>query len=142
AVAGVVAVFVFALMASFGLPIDTRYAFLPGAILCVFCGAGVFGWSALPKGDRRRAPWMGVGVVVLVALLATLPGQVGSAHKELSKLARQESMQGDRPGVRARGSAQPRPNPPARALPRRTPWPDRERRSEADRRRHLRGPGK
>jgi len=95
AVAGVVAVFVFALMASFGLPIDTRYAFLPGAILCVFCGAGVFGWSALPKGDRRRAPWMGVGVVVLVALLATLPGQVGSAHKELSKLARQESIQGD-----------------------------------------------
>jgi hypothetical protein len=95
AIAGVVAVFVFALMASFGLPIDTRYAFLTGAILCIFCGAGVFGWSALPKGDRRRAPWMGAGAVVLVALLVTLPGQVRSAHKELTNLAHQESIQDD-----------------------------------------------
>jgi hypothetical protein len=95
AAAGVVAVLAFASMASFGLPIDTRYAFLTGAILCVFCGAGVFGWSALPKGDRRRAPWMGVGAVVLVALLVTLPGQVRSAHKELTSLAHQERIQDD-----------------------------------------------
>jgi hypothetical protein len=95
AIAGVVAVLVFALMASFGLPIDTRYAFLAGAILCIFCGAGVFGWSALPRGDRRRMPWMAAGGVVLVALVVTLPGQVRSAHKQLSELARQESIQDD-----------------------------------------------
>jgi hypothetical protein len=95
AIAGVVAVFVFALMASFGLPIDTRYAFLTGAILCIFCGAGVFGWSALPKGDRRRTRWMVAGGVVLVALVATVPGQVSSAHKELNNLAHQESIQDD-----------------------------------------------
>jgi hypothetical protein len=95
AIAGAVAVLVFALMASFGLPIDTRYAFLTGAILCLFCGAGAFGWIALAKDDRRRMPWMAAGVVVLVALLATLPGQVSSAHKQLSELARQESIQDD-----------------------------------------------
>src|SRR6202035_4826958 len=43
AIAGVTAVVVFAVMAAFGLPIDTRYAFLAGAILCLFCGAGGFG---------------------------------------------------------------------------------------------------
>jgi hypothetical protein len=95
AIAGVAAVLVFALMASFGLPIDTRYAFLTGAILCLFCGAGAFGWVALAKDDRRRTPWMAAGGVVLVALLATLPGQVKSAHGELSKLAHQESIESD-----------------------------------------------
>jgi hypothetical protein len=89
ATAGVTAVVVFAAMATAGLPIDTRYAFLTGAILCVFCGAGVFGWRALPKGDRRRPPWMAAGAVVLLALILTLPGQVKSAHKELHNLARQ-----------------------------------------------------
>jgi hypothetical protein len=93
--AGLIAVIVFAVMAAFGLPIDTRYAFLAGAILCVFCGAGVFGWSALPKGDRRRVPWMAAGGVVLVALLATLPGQLRSAHHELGNLAHQQSIQDD-----------------------------------------------
>jgi hypothetical protein len=95
AAAGVTAVLVFAVMAAFGLPIDTRYAFLAGAILCLFCGAGVFGWSALPRNDRRRLPWMAAGAVVLVALLATLPGQLRSAHHELSNLAHQQRIQDD-----------------------------------------------
>ncbi len=46
---GVVAVAVFAAFASVGLPIDTRYAFLAAAILCVFCGAAVCGWMDLPR---------------------------------------------------------------------------------------------
>lgn len=95
AIAGAVAVLVFALMATFGLPIDTRYAFLASAILCLFCGAGAFGWIALAKDDRHRIPWMAAGGLVLVALVATLPGQVKSAHKELAKLAHQESIQSD-----------------------------------------------
>ncbi len=95
ALAGVVAVLVFALIAAFGLPIDTRYAFLTSAILCLFCGAGVFGWIALAKDDRRRTPWMAAGAVVLAALVATLPAQIKSAHGELSKLAHQESIQSD-----------------------------------------------
>jgi hypothetical protein len=95
AAAGLLAVAVFAAMATAGLPIDTRYAFLASAILSLFCGAGVFGWSALPKGDRRRVPWMAAGGVVLVALLATLPGQVHSAHRQLRNLAHQEKIQDD-----------------------------------------------
>jgi hypothetical protein len=93
--AAVTAVLVFAAMATAGLPIDTRYAFLTGAILCVFCGAGAFGWSALPRGDRRRTPWMAAGAIVLLALILTLPEQVKSAHKELHNLARQETIQDD-----------------------------------------------
>ncbi|MGA9284800.1 MAG: hypothetical protein WBV85_05095 [Solirubrobacteraceae bacterium] len=95
AIAGVIAVFVFALMATFGLPIDTRYAFLTSAILCLFCGAGAFGWLALAKDDRRRTPWMAAGMLVLIALVATLPGQVKSAHGQLAELAHQESIQSD-----------------------------------------------
>jgi hypothetical protein len=95
AMAGVVAVLVFALLAAFGLPIDTRYAFLAGAILIVFCGAGVFGWMALPPDDRRRRPWMIAGAVVLIALIAYTPGQVHSAHRQLDELAHQESIQDD-----------------------------------------------
>jgi hypothetical protein len=95
AIAGVTAVLVFAVMAAFGLPIDTRYAFLAGAILCLFCGAGVFGWSALPRGDPRRGPWMAAGGIVAVALLATLPAQLRSAHHELNNLSRQQHIQDD-----------------------------------------------
>jgi hypothetical protein len=92
-IAGVLAAIVFALLAAAGLPINTRYAFLTAAILCVFCGAGVFGWSALPKGDRRRLPWMALGALVLVALVVAMPGQLRSAHRELAKLGRQERIQ-------------------------------------------------
>ncbi|MGA9874605.1 MAG: hypothetical protein WBQ21_02240, partial [Solirubrobacteraceae bacterium] len=95
AIAGVVAVLVFALLATFGLPIDTRYAFLAGAVLIVFCGAGVFGWMALPPGDPRRRPWTIAGMVVLVALVAYMPGQLRSAHHQLDELAHQESIQDD-----------------------------------------------
>ena len=95
AVVGVVSVVVFAAFATAGLPINTRYAFLAAAILCVFCGAGVFGWTRLPREDPRRRWWMAGGALVLVALLASIPSQYHSAHRELDKLARQESIQND-----------------------------------------------
>jgi hypothetical protein len=91
--AGVLAVAVFAAFASAGLPIDTRYAFLAAAILCIFCGAGVFGWTRLPRGDARRLWWMAGGVLVLIALIAYAPAQYRSAHRELDELARQQSIQ-------------------------------------------------
>ena len=55
AVAGIVAVVVFVAVAAAGLPINTRYAFLAAAILCVFCGAGVFGWTRLERATRAGA---------------------------------------------------------------------------------------
>ncbi|HEY3865756.1 MAG TPA: hypothetical protein VGL54_06695 [Solirubrobacteraceae bacterium] len=95
AVVGVVAVVVFATFATAGLPINTRYAFLAAAILCVFCGAGVFGWTRLPREDPRRRWWMAGGALVLVVLLAYIPTQYRTAHRELTKLARQEAFQND-----------------------------------------------
>jgi hypothetical protein len=95
AVVGVVSILVFAAFAAAGLPIDTRYAFLASAILCVFCGAGVFGWTRLQRDDPRRRWWMAGGALVLVALIAYGRGQYLSADRELGKLARQQSIQDD-----------------------------------------------
>jgi hypothetical protein len=93
--AGVLAVVVFAAFASAGLPINTRYAFLAAAILSIFCGAGVFGWTRLDQGDARRRRWIAGGALVLVALLAYSPSQYRSAHHELHALARQQQIQDD-----------------------------------------------
>jgi hypothetical protein len=95
AVVGVVSVIVFATFATAGLPINTRYAFLASAILCLFCGAGAFGWTRLPREDPRRRWWMAGGVLVLLALVVSIPSQYHSAHRELRKLAHQESIQND-----------------------------------------------
>jgi hypothetical protein len=95
AIAGLAAVLVFAVFATAGLPINTRYAFLTAAILCLFCGAGVFGWTLLEPEDPRRRWWMLGGVLVAVALLLYTPAQYRSAHRELQHLARQQSIQND-----------------------------------------------
>lgn len=92
---GVLAVLVFVVVAAAGLPINTRYAFLTAAVLCVFCGAGAFGWTRLSAEDPRRRWWMGGGALVLVALLAFTPAQVKSADREMTKLARQQAIQDD-----------------------------------------------
>ncbi len=95
AAAGVLAVVVFAGFAALGLPINTRYAFLASAILCVFCGAGVFGWMCLERGDGRRRWWMAAGAVVVVALLAYAPSQYRSADGAFAELASQQRIEGD-----------------------------------------------
>lgn len=95
AVAGVASVVVFVAVAAAGLPINTRYAFLAAAILCIFCGAGVFGWTRLEPGDPHRRWWMAGGALVLVALIAYAPAQYRSAHRELDKLARQQRIEND-----------------------------------------------
>ncbi|MDQ6810320.1 MAG: hypothetical protein M3Z95_00280, partial [Actinomycetota bacterium] len=95
ALAGALAVVVLIAVAAAGLPINTRYAFLAAAILCVFCGAGAFGWTRLPRGDPRRRRWMAAGALVVVWLIAYAPAQYRSAHSELDKLARQQSIQDD-----------------------------------------------
>jgi hypothetical protein len=95
AVAGVLAVLVFVIVAAAGLPINTRYAFLTAAVLCIFCGAGALGWTRLEREDPRRRWWMALGTLVLLALLAFTPAQVKSAHREMDKLARQQAIQDD-----------------------------------------------
>lgn len=93
ALAGIVAVGVFAAFASVGLPIDTRYAFLAAAILCVFAGAAVCGWMELPRGDPHRRWWMAAAAVSVVALLASIPAQYRLNHRELNELGRQQRIQ-------------------------------------------------
>jgi hypothetical protein len=95
AVAGVAAVLVFAVFAAVGLPINTRYAFLAAAVLCIFCGAGAFGWAALAPWQRWRRPWIAIGALIVIGLLASAPSQYRSAHRELRKLARQEAIEDD-----------------------------------------------
>ncbi|MGH2880444.1 MAG: hypothetical protein ACRDK4_12680 [Solirubrobacteraceae bacterium] len=99
AIVGVVAVLVFAAFATVGLPINTRYAFLASAILAVFAGAGVFGWTALKPEDRRRRWWMVGSLVVLVAMIAYLPSQYRSAHRQMQSLARQQRIQNELLGL-------------------------------------------
>ena len=94
-IVGVVAVIVFALLATAGLPINTRYAFVTAAVLCVFCGAGVFGWTQLRGDDPRRRWWMAGGAIVAVALLAYTPSQYEGMHTELTKLADQQRIEDD-----------------------------------------------
>ncbi len=93
AIVGAAAVGVFAALSSAGLPINTRYAFLPAAILCVFCAAALCGWLLLDRSDPHRRTWMALGALVLVALLATAPSQYGTDHRELRTLARQQQIQ-------------------------------------------------
>lgn len=95
AIVGVIAVIVFALLAAAGLPINTRYAFLASAILCVFCGAGVFGWTRLPRGDPRRRWWMAGAAIVAIGLIAYAPSQYDGMHTELRKLATQQRIEDD-----------------------------------------------
>ena len=95
AMVGVLAVAVFALFASAGLPINTRYAFFAAAILCLFCGAGLFGWRWLPAGDHRRLPWMAASVLVGLAMIAFVPSQVRDLRSQLRTLATQQAVADD-----------------------------------------------
>ncbi len=95
AVVGVAGVLVFAAFATAGLPINTRYAFLAAAILCVFCGAALFGWIDLSRGDPRRRWWMLAAALAAVGLLASIPSQYRTDHRELQALARQQRIQED-----------------------------------------------
>ena len=89
AVVGVIAVVVFAAFATVGLPINTRYGFLAAAILCIFCGAGVFGWQLLQRGDRHRRSWQ-----IAAAWWSrwrswpTFPRTVKSAHRRTGQTGR------------------------------------------------------
>jgi hypothetical protein len=95
AIVGVVAVIVFAGLASVGLPINSRYAFLAATILAIFCGVGAFGWMLLEAGDPRRLRWMAAGGAVLLAFIAFIPSQYREVKSQLQTLNRQQRIEDD-----------------------------------------------
>ena len=104
ALAGVLAVLVFAVFAAVGLPINSRYAFLAAALLCIFCGAGAFGWVTLQPWQPGRRPWIVIGALIVAGLIASAPSQYRSAHRQLHDLARQEAIQDDLTALVASGA--------------------------------------
>jgi hypothetical protein len=95
AAAGVLAMLAFCVLAAAGLPILGRYLLLPATILALFCGAGAFGWAALPRGDRRRRPWAWFGLATLVLLVVFIPVQVDRIGALRRALERQDTIQED-----------------------------------------------
>ena len=73
--AGFVSIAAFCVLAAAGLPILGRYLLLPAALLAVFCGAGVFGWLALPRDHAWRTRWAAIGGLVLASFVVFAPGQ-------------------------------------------------------------------
>ena len=91
----VVALAAFTVLAAAGLPILGRYLLLPAMVGALLCGAGVFGWTALPAGDRRRRPWAAFGALTVVLLLAFAPAQADRLSALHDALARQDQIQDD-----------------------------------------------
>jgi len=76
AAAGLAAVGAFCVLAAAGLSILTRYLLLPATILALFCGAGVAGWTRLPRDHPWRVRWMAFGGFVVALGLVFVPSQV------------------------------------------------------------------
>jgi hypothetical protein len=95
AIAGVVAIAAFCVLAAAGLPILGRYLLGPSTILAVFCGAGAFGWAELPRDHPWRRRWAWFGVLTLVLLVVFIPPQVDRITSLRSALTIQDGIQDD-----------------------------------------------
>ncbi|HEX8067575.1 MAG TPA: glycosyltransferase family 39 protein [Thermoleophilaceae bacterium] len=89
-----------------GVPLLTRYFFLPATVLCLLAAVAVLGWRELPAGRRARRPWKVAGAAAGLALLASAPYELDQVHGALLKTSRGHEVQRDlqsiarRPGVR------------------------------------------
>jgi hypothetical protein len=95
AAAGVIALVAFCVLAAAGLPILGRYLLAPAVILAVFCGAGAFGWSELPRNHPWRRPWAWFGALTLVGLVAFIPAQANRIGDLRDALRIQDAIQDD-----------------------------------------------
>jgi hypothetical protein len=76
AAAGVLAIVAFAVLATAGLSILTRYLLFPATLLAIFAAAGICAWVELPREDPWRVRWMALGALTVVGLLVFIPSQV------------------------------------------------------------------
>jgi len=123
AIAGLVAIAAFCVLAAAGLPILGRYLLLPATILAIFCGAGAFGWHELPVAHPWRQRWAWFGAATIVLLVVFVPAQVGRLRGEHRALARQNHIESDLKAlVRVPGAAIRRSCPPV-TVPNHRPVP-------------------
>ena len=78
-----------------GLPLLTRYFFLPAAMLCLLAAAGTVGWRELPESSRARGPARIAGIVLGLALLVHVPFLVDHMRGALVKVDRAQRLQDD-----------------------------------------------
>jgi hypothetical protein len=76
AAAGVLAIVAFALLATAGLSILTRYLLFPATLLAIFAAAGICAWTELPRADPWRNRWLALGALTVVGLLVFIPSQL------------------------------------------------------------------
>jgi hypothetical protein len=124
AVAGVVALVAFCILAAAGLPILGRYLLAPAVILAVFAGAGAFGWRELPRGNPWRRRWAWFGVATLVALVAFVPAQVNRIGDLRDALRIQDDIQDDLHTIADRLPCLPATVPNHRPVPLLALWLD------------------
>ncbi len=124
AVAGVVAIVAFCVLAAAGLPILGRYLLGPATILAIFCGAGAFGWAELPRGHPWRRRWAWFGALTLVGLVVFIPPQVDRIANLRDALRIQDGIQDDLHALTPRFPCTPVTVPNHRPVPLLALWLD------------------
>jgi hypothetical protein len=124
AVAGVVAIVAFCVLAAAGLPILGRYLLGPATILAIFCGAGAFGWAELPRGHPWRQRWAWFGALTLIGLVVFIPPQVDRIGNLRDALRIQDGIQDDLHALTPRFPCTPVTVPNHRPVPLLALWLD------------------
>jgi len=95
AIAGVLTIAAFCVLATAGLPIIGRYLLAPAAILAIFCGAGLAGWLLLARDHPWRRPWQAFAAVTALAFVLFAPGQADRISGLRDALRIQDTIQDD-----------------------------------------------
>jgi hypothetical protein len=126
AIAGLITIAAFCVLAAAGLPILGRYLLAPATILAVFCAAGAFGWAELPRGDPWRRRWAWFGALTLVGLVAFIPAQANRISDLRDALRIQDGIQDDLHALAPGFPCQPITVPNHRPVPLLALWLDLE----------------
>jgi hypothetical protein len=126
AAAGVLAIVAFAMLATAGLSILTRYLLFPATLLAIFAAAGICAWTELPRADPWRTRWMALGALTVVGLVVFVPSQLTRLRNTRHALIAQTHILDE---LRALAPSAPRrcdvSVPNRRAVPQLALWTDR-----------------
>jgi hypothetical protein len=125
AVAGLVAVAAFCVLAAAGLSILTRYLLLPATILAIFAAAAICGWTLLPRGDVWRLRWAALGLVTVLGCVAFIPSQLDRLRNTRSALVAQTHILDELHDLAPRARCATVSVPNRRAVPQLALWTDR-----------------